>query len=32
MQEAVDLVISKQDEQGKWKLENTFNRHFQVNI
>lgn len=32
MQEAVDLVISKQDDQGKWKLENTFNGRFQVNI
>ena len=32
MQEAVDLVISKQDNQGKWKLENTFNGRFQVNI
>jgi len=32
MQEAVDLVISKQDEQGKWKLESTFNGRFQVNI
>ncbi|MBL7136579.1 MAG: nitrogen fixation protein NifH [Candidatus Marinimicrobia bacterium] len=32
MQEAVDLVISKQDDQGKWKLERTFNGRFQVNI
>jgi hypothetical protein len=32
MQEAVDLVVSKQDENGKWKLENTFNGKFQVNI
>jgi len=32
MQEAVDLVISKQDDQGKWKLERTFNGCFQVNI
>lgn len=32
MQEAVDLVISKQDEQGKWKLESSFNGRFQVNI
>jgi len=31
-QEAVDLVISKQDDQGKWKLESTFNGCFQVNI
>jgi hypothetical protein len=32
MQEAVDLVVSKQDEHGKWKLENTFNGKFQVDI
>jgi hypothetical protein len=32
MQEAVDLVLAKQDEQGKWKLESTFNGRFQTNI
>jgi hypothetical protein len=32
MQEAVDLVRSKQDEQGRWKLESTFNGRFQTNI
>jgi len=32
MQEAIDLVISKQDDQGRWKLESTFNGRFQVNI
>ena len=32
MQEAVDLVVSKQDPQGRWKLENTFNGRFQVNV
>jgi len=32
MQEAVDLVIAKQDEQGRWNLENTFNGRFQTNI
>jgi len=32
MQEAVDMVISKQDDQGRWKLENTFNGRFQVDI
>lgn len=32
MQEAVDLVLSKQDSQGRWKLENTFNGKFQVDI
>ena len=24
MQEAVDLVVSKQDDHGRWSLENTF--------
>lgn len=32
MQEAIDLAISKQDSQGRWKLENTFNGRFQVSI
>jgi hypothetical protein len=32
MQEAVDLVVSKQDDEGRWKLENTFNGRFLVNI
>jgi hypothetical protein len=32
MQEAVDLVISKQDDQGRWKLENTFNDRFLTRI
>jgi len=32
MQEAIDILVSKQDEQGRWKLENTFNGRFQVNI
>lgn len=32
MQEAVNLVLSKQNDQGKWKLENTFNGKTQVNI
>jgi hypothetical protein len=32
MQEAVDLVVSKQDSQGRWKLESTFNGKFQVDI
>jgi len=32
MQEAEDLVISKQDDRGKWKLESTFNGRFQANI
>ena len=32
MQEAVDLVISKQNSLGRWKLESTFNGRFQTNI
>lgn len=32
MQEAVDLVASKQDTLGRWKLENTFNGRYQANI
>jgi hypothetical protein len=32
MQEAIELVISKQDNQGRWKLKNTFNGRFHTNI
>ena len=32
MQEAIDLVLSKQDENGRWPLEHTYNGRFQVNI
>jgi hypothetical protein len=32
MQEAIDLLISKQDNQGRWILESTFNGRFQVSI
>ncbi|MDD5014571.1 MAG: nitrogen fixation protein NifH [Atribacterota bacterium] len=32
MQEAIDILISKQDREGRWKLENTFNGRFQTNI
>lgn len=32
MQDAVDILLSKQDENGKWNLERTFNGRFQVNI
>ncbi|HEY41341.1 MAG TPA: nitrogen fixation protein NifH [Dehalococcoidia bacterium] len=32
MQEAIDLVISKQDEQGRWIMNDTFNGSFQVDI
>ncbi len=32
MQEAIDLVVAKQDKLGRWNLENTFNGRFQTNI
>ncbi|MDD5095235.1 MAG: nitrogen fixation protein NifH [Dehalococcoidia bacterium] len=32
MQEAVDAVVSKQDSAGRWKLADTFNGRFQVDI
>jgi hypothetical protein len=32
MQEAINLIVSKQDKQGKWKLEDTFNGRFLVDI
>ena len=32
MQEAIDLVVAKQDEEGRWRLESTFNGRFQTNI
>lgn len=32
MQEAMDLMISKQNEEGKWILENTYNGRFVTNI
>ncbi len=32
MQEAIDLLLSKQDDQGRWTLETTFNGRFQVDI
>jgi hypothetical protein len=32
MEEAVELVLAKQDDRGRWLLENTFNGRFQVNI
>jgi len=32
IQEAFDLVLSKQDDKGRWTLESTFNGRFQVNI
>jgi hypothetical protein len=32
MQEAIDLLLSKQDDQGRWILETTFNGRFQVDI
>ena len=32
MQEAVDLVLSKQCADGRWLLESTFNGKFQLNV
>lgn len=32
MQEAVDLVVSKQTDDGRWILENTFNSRFHTSI
>jgi hypothetical protein len=32
MQEAIDLVVSRQDSQGRWLLQDTFNDRFQVKI
>ena len=32
LQEAVDLIVSRQDKQGRWPLENTFNGRFRCNI
>lgn len=32
MQEAVDVVVSKQNDKGQWLLENTFNGRYHVNI
>jgi hypothetical protein len=32
MQEAVDLVVSKQNGEGRWNMENSFNDRFHVSI
>ena len=32
MQDAIDLLLSKQNENGRWILENTFNGRMQANI
>ena len=32
MQDAVDIIVSKQDDQGRWNLERTFNDRFLVRI
>jgi hypothetical protein len=32
MHEALDLLVSKQDNQGRWLMESTFNGRFQTNI
>lgn len=32
LQDAVDLINAKRDDQGRWALENTYNGRFRVNI
>jgi hypothetical protein len=32
MREAMDVLLSSQDDQGRWKLQQTFNGRFQTNI
>jgi hypothetical protein len=32
MQEAIDILVSKQNKDGTWNLENSFNGRYQVNI
>jgi hypothetical protein len=32
MGEAIEKIVSKQDNKGQWNLESTFNGRFQVNI
>jgi len=32
MQDAIDIVVSKQDSHGRWMLENTFNGRYHINI
>ena len=32
MHEAIDIIVSKQNNEGRWLLENTFNGRYQVNI
>jgi hypothetical protein len=32
MQDAVDIVVSKQDKQGRWNLQRTFNGRFVTNV
>ena len=32
MQDAIDILVSKQDAQGRWTLEQTFNGRFITNI
>jgi hypothetical protein len=32
MQDAAELILSKQDAHGRWALENTYNGRFQVDI
>ena len=32
MQDAIDLLISKQDEQGRWKMEKSWNTRLLVSL
>lgn len=32
LEEAVELILAKQDAQGRWKLQSTFNGKFQVDV
>jgi hypothetical protein len=32
MQDAIDLIISKQDEQGRWKMEKSWNPRLLVSL
>jgi hypothetical protein len=32
MLETIDLIVSKQDDDGRWLMEETWNGRFQVNI
>jgi hypothetical protein len=32
MQDAIDLLVSKQDEQGRWKMEKSYNNRLLVSV